>query len=197
MSENHLRLPANMPPKPPTAAVAVSRAAPTLDPPGWLALGGAAPLRLGEAPVLTERMVQGEAAPSSEADAEQRRRALQAKGMQLAQAQGMQLVQVGFMLYFMIGSRLNLWSIFYLVLMGTAPFKNLFGVQAAFAPLAAPGVDLGAAKLLYAVINLAGCGFFFYKLHSMGLMPITSSDWVSLLPVRTQSDYSSLGLLAA
>jgi hypothetical protein len=95
------------------------------------------------------------------------------------------------MLYFMVGSRLNLWSIFYLVLMGSSPFRNLLGVNAAFAPFAAPGVDLGAAKLLYAALNLGGCGVFFWKLHAMGLMPITSSDWISLLPVRTQVDYSS------
>jgi len=39
--------------------------------------------------------------------------------------------------------------------------------------------------------DLAGCGVFFWKLHAMGLMPLTSSDWISLLPVRTQADYSS------
>jgi hypothetical protein len=144
------------------------------------------------------------------------------------------------MLYFMIGSRLNLWSIFYLVLMGSSPFKNLLGVQAAFAPFAMPGVDLGAAKMLYTALSecaarerargiarnqrapewplpptlvrvasraapppspaltpvalfradLAGCGVFFWKLNAMGLMPLTSSDWLSLLPVRTQVDYS-------
>jgi hypothetical protein len=117
-----------------------------------------------------------------------------------------------------------------LVLMGSSPFKNLLGVQAAFAPFAMPGVDLGAAKLLYTMLSearwawrsrarcgpapravppphpphaptnpparppaadLAGCGVFFWKLHAMGLMPLTSSDWISLLPVRTQADYSS------
>ena len=42
-----------------------------------------------------------------------------------------------------------------------------------------------------ACADLAGCGVFFWKLHAMGLMPLTSSDWISLLPVRTQADYSS------
>ena len=171
-----------------TAALSASAAARAqLEPPGYVEHGrfSAQPL------VLTERMVQGEAAPSSEAEAEARRRALQAKGWAVAQAQGAQMLQVGFMLYFMVGSRLNLWSIFYLVLMGSSPFRNLLGVNAAFAPFAMPGVDLGAAKLLYAALNLGGVGIFFWKLNAMGLMPITSSDWISLLPVRTQVDYSS------
>ena len=42
-----------------------------------------------------------------------------------------------------------------LVLMGSSPFKNLLGVQAAFAPFAMPGVDLGAAKLLYTTLSEA------------------------------------------
>jgi len=37
--------------------------------------------------------------------------------------------------------------------MGSSPFKNLLGVQAAFAPFAMPGVDLGAAKLLYTTLS--------------------------------------------
>lgn len=50
------------------------------------------------------------------------------------------------------------------------------------------------AKMLYGAINLAGTGVFLYKLRSMGLLPITSSDWVSLLPTRTPVEHSSLGM---
>jgi len=49
-----------------------------------------------------------------------------------------------------------------------------------------------AAKLLYLVVNLAGTGVFFYKLRSMGLLPITAADWISLLPTRTPIEYSSV-----
>ena len=158
-----------MPPAPPSSS-AVAPAGASAAVPGFLV---AAAARFAELPVvLTERMVQGEPAPSSEADAEARRKALQAKGWAVAQGQGAQLLQVGFMLYFMVGSRLNLWSIFYLVLMGSSPFRNLLGVNAAFAPFAMPGVDLGAAKLLYTALNLAGCGVFFWKLNAMGLMRV-------------------------
>jgi hypothetical protein len=60
-----------------------------LEPPGFLAA------RAAEPPLsLTERMAHGEAAPSSEADMDARRSALQAKGWQVAQAQGAQLLQV-------------------------------------------------------------------------------------------------------
>ena len=61
-----------------------------LEPPGFLAARSSAEPPLS----LTERMAHGEAAPSSEADMDARRRALQAKGWQVAQAQGAQLLQV-------------------------------------------------------------------------------------------------------
>ena len=142
-------------------------------------------------------MLLGEAAPTSEAEADKRRLALQAKAMQLAQAQGAQLLQSGVMMWLMIGNRLNLWSIFFLVQMGATPFRQLLALDAAFAPLQLQGVDLTLPKLLYCAINLAGCSLFVWKLRGMGLLPITSSDWISLLPVRTQADYSSPLSLAA
>jgi len=143
-----------------------------------------------ETPRVTEAMLRGEPLSASEAEAELVRRAHAAQAFALAQGQGMQLMQTGLMMYFMIGNRLNLWSIFFLVQMGTPTFGRLLGVNAAFAPHAQPGVDLTAAKAIYVLINFVGVALFFWKLRAMGLLPITSSDWISLLPIRVQTEYS-------
>jgi len=65
---------------------------------------------------------------------------------------------------------------------------------AVFAPVSIPGVDLLLPKLTYIAINLVGVGIIMYKFQSMGLLPITSADWVSLLPERHPAEFSSLGV---
>jgi len=105
-----------------------------------------------------------------------------------------QIQQVGmgaFTMYMFVGNRLNIWSVFFLLQMGTGPFRNLMSTNTIFSRFEDPGVDLIIPKLIYVAINLVGCTFFFYKLRVMGLMPITSSDWVSLIPIRHHIDYSS------
>jgi hypothetical protein len=60
-----------------------------------------------------------------------------------------------------------------------------------FAPLSVPGANLTLAKLQYVLLNLLGVGMVFYKLRAMGLVPVTSADWVSLLPTRHAVEYSA------
>lgn len=62
---------------------------------------------------------------------------------------------------------------------------------AAFSSLAAPNVSLLVPKLLYVLLNLIGVGVVGYKLRNMGLLPVTSADWVSLLPLRHPAEWSS------
>jgi hypothetical protein len=63
---------------------------------------------------------------------------------------------------------------------------------AAFAAVQHPGANLMNAKLIFIALNLAGTGVFLWKLRGMGLLPVTSSDWVSLLPDRTAVEHSAL-----
>jgi hypothetical protein len=68
---------------------------------------------------------------------------------------------------------------------------------AAFAPFATGRADLTLPKLIYAGLNLAGCGVFLWKLRGMGLLPLTSSDWLSMLPATTPLEHSALASPAA
>lgn len=61
---------------------------------------------------------------------------------------------------------------------------------AAFATVAVPGVDLLLPRLGYVAINLAGAAVVAWKLRAMGLLPLTSADWVSLLPDTVFVDHS-------
>ena len=74
----------------------------------------------------------------------------------------------------------------------TLPFPSRSHyLSTAFAPLAVPGANLILAKAVYVGINLIGCGLLLWKVKSLGLLPVTSADWVHLLPPKTFSDFSS------
>jgi hypothetical protein len=47
------------------------------------------------------------------------------------------------------------------------------------------------AKGLYIAIHAVGCFFICWKLKALGILPITSADWVQLIPARRFTDFSS------
>lgn len=97
------------------------------------------------------------------------------------------------MLYMFIGQQLSLIGVYMMLTNGTAPLKNLLGINQAFSSVEAPGVSLFLPKLKYAVINAAGVAFLLWKLMSSGLLPVTSADWFTLLPHKTPLEHASLG----
>lgn len=143
---------------------------------------------------------------------------MSARAMELARGQVGGVFQTALVLYMFVGNQLNLFSIIFLLNMGTAPIRNLFATEqsacarvgarwcagcggracasvcAAFAPLAGPGVGLFLPKLIYIALNLVGVGVFAWKVRAMGLLPVTSSDWVSLFPMRAPAEFSSTTL---
>jgi hypothetical protein len=54
-----------------------------------------------------------------------------------------------------------------------------------------PGANLLKAKVIFVGINLLGCGFLIWKVRSMGLLPLSSADWVSLLPLKKTVELSA------
>ena len=118
--------------------------------------------------------------------------ALQARAQALAQSQLGAIGQACFVLYMFVGAQLSLIGVYMLLTTGLAPFKNLLNINKVFESLDARGVDLKTPKATYALINLAGCAFFLWKLSSSGLLPVTSADWFSLLPQRALIEHSSL-----
>lgn len=60
-----------------------------------------------------------------------------------------------------------------------------------FAPFSVPGANLTTAKAAYCAVHLVGAAMLVYKLRSMGLLPVTSADWVSLLTPKQPVERSS------
>ena len=55
-------------------------------------------------------------------------------------------------------------------------------------------MDLSIAKLTYVALNFAGLLMALYKCRSLGLLPIASSDWISLLSVKIPVEASGGGV---
>jgi ER membrane protein complex subunit 4 len=46
------------------------------------------------------------------------------------------------------------------------------------------GVELRFPKLVFVALQLLSVGLALYKCSTMGLLPVTSADWTSLIPER-------------
>ena len=64
---------------------------------------------------------------------------------------------------------------------------------AAFAPLQLSGVNLMTPKLIYILYNLVGVAIVLWKIKAMGLLPVTSADWISLIPSKTPAETAIFG----
>ena len=73
----------------------------------------------------------------------------------------------------------------------TAPQPAPRAAAAAFASVDVPGVSLLLPRLGYVLLNLVGVAVVIWKVRAMGLLPLTSADWVSLLPDTRFVDYSA------
>ena len=55
-------------------------------------------------------------------------------------------------------------------------------------------LDVRVPRLLFVAVNLAGIAVALYKLAMMGLLPVTSADWLSYLPLKAPIEYSAPAL---
>ncbi len=110
------------------------------------------------------------------------------RAMAMGQAPGEVLMLTCFMLW-MLGSSLHISSIMFVGLSVITPIKALGSVQAYFKPMEQDQVNLAIPKLTYIVLNLLALAIAMYKCHSMGLLPLSSTDWVSLVPVPVAMEY--------
>ena len=51
-------------------------------------------------------------------------------------------------------------------------------------------VNLLQPKLLYTALSVVGLAMGIYKVNSMGLLPVTSADWVTLLEAPQPTEFS-------
>eukprot|EP00924_Labyrinthula_sp_SR-Ha-C_P016666 augustus_masked-scaffold_6-processed-gene-11.8-mRNA-1 protein AED:0.04 eAED:0.04 QI:0/0.25/0.2/0.4/0.75/0.6/5/1637/199 len=104
----------------------------------------------------------------------------------LSYSPGRQLFMTAFMLW-MSGSTLNIFSIMMTGMALWSPVKSLLSTSSSFAKFSSDDVGLAdseilQAKAIFIGLNLVGLAMGAYKLSSMGLLPVHSSDWMHLLP---------------
>lgn len=101
----------------------------------------------------------------------------------------MQLLMTFMIVYMFIGNQLSIYTIFAIVqsLMGSVGglFKvnksNCFSILV-FEPYEDQTKSLFKYKLIYAAINLACVGVVSYKLSKMGLISLSPSSYIDLIP---------------
>ncbi|KAF8839885.1 DUF1077-domain-containing protein [Paxillus ammoniavirescens] len=89
-----------------------------------------------------------------------------------------------FMLY-MSGGGVQIFSMGIVLMLLLTPFKNILGINAAFAPFAPTSSNansletLPLQKLAYVACNLLTLAVGLWKCRSMGLLPTGTGDWLA------------------
>jgi len=89
-----------------------------------------------------------------------------------------------FMLY-MSGGGVQIFSIGIVFVLLLSPFRNLAGINEAFAQYAPSSSDLKSItslflhKIVYILCNLLTLGVGLWKCRSMGLIPVGTGDWLA------------------
>eukprot|EP00607_Mallomonas_marina_P007710 CAMPEP_0182416822 /NCGR_PEP_ID=MMETSP1167-20130531/1193_1 /TAXON_ID=2988 /ORGANISM="Mallomonas Sp, Strain CCMP3275" /LENGTH=175 /DNA_ID=CAMNT_0024589921 /DNA_START=130 /DNA_END=657 /DNA_ORIENTATION=+ len=101
--------------------------------------------------------------------------------MGLAYSPGKNLMMTGFMLW-MSGSSIQIFSIMMTGMALFNPIMAISSLQHTFSKFEGEGVHLTIPKLIYLSFQGLAIGLALYKCSTMGLLPVTSSDWTKLLP---------------
>ena len=107
-------------------------------------------------------------------------------------APGKNLFMTGFMLW-MSGSTVHIFSMMFTMMAMKGPLTALFSINKAFKIIDDGTVNLMKWKLAFVGVNLVGLAMALYKCNSLGLLPLSSSDWVHLLPIKESEEWSGGG----
>ena len=109
----------------------------------------------------------------------------------VATAPGKQLPMMMFMMW-MTGNGLHLFSIMMTGMALWTPVKSTMALNTAFQNIRVPGreISLTQQKLVYLGCCIAGLCIGAWKLDKMGLLPLTSADWASMVPVNQYVEFS-------
>ena len=117
--------------------------------------------------------------------------ARQRQVMNIAYSPGKNLLTTAFMLW-MSGSSVQIFSIMMTGMALINPLKAIFSVNDSFKAFEKEeGVDLKLPKMIFVSLQVLALGVAVYKCSTMGLLPLTSADWVSLLPVLHRIEHSA------
>ncbi len=98
---------------------------------------------------------------------------------------------------YMSGSSLNIFSIMITGMALMNPIKAILNSGQIFnqIKLQVPGVnlDVQTPRLMYIGIQLLGLALGLYKCGTMGLLPLASSDWISMLGVSVPAEVMIIG----
>jgi ER membrane protein complex subunit 4 len=99
-------------------------------------------------------------------------------------APGKALLSTCFMLW-MSGSSIQIFSIMMTGMALMNPLKGIAALNETFQRFEKEeGLSLYIPKLTYLALQVLALAVAVYKCSTMGLLPLTSSDWVSYLPVK-------------
>ncbi|PAV70300.1 hypothetical protein WR25_11303 [Diploscapter pachys] len=96
-----------------------------------------------------------------------------------------------FMMY-MAGRSVSIFPIMMVAMLLWRPVKALFSVGATFKPLEDERTtgSLLLHKIIFILGNFATIGLAIYKVHTMGLLPNTPSDWLEFIPQAQRVQYN-------
>jgi len=123
----------------------------------------------------------GDVAEGEQRSSHQIKEAWEKKIKAFAMSPAQSILMVLLMMW-MQGGGLNIFTIFFVFSVIMQPLKGLFGVNQAFKQFEGKGVVLFPYKLIYAGIQCIVLGIGFYKFYTMGLLPLSPSDWIDLIP---------------
>ena len=113
---------------------------------------------------------------------EMQQAAKQRQAMNIAMSPGKNLFTTALMLW-MSGSSIQIFSIMMTGMALWQPLKALATANEPFRNLEKDeGVNLRTPKLIFISLQLVALAIGLYKCSTMGLLPVTSVDWVDYLP---------------
>jgi Protein of unknown function (DUF1077). len=96
-----------------------------------------------------------------------------------------------FLMLFMSGSGLNIFSIIITCMAMWNPIKAFVTTGSVFAPYEGEGVSLLMPKFKYLALNTVVMMAGLYKFSIMGLLPVNAEDWISLVPISHPIEIST------
>ncbi len=92
---------------------------------------------------------------------------------------------MNFILFYFVGSSLNVYSLMMIFTVISGQIKGLLGTRDKFREFEPYHMkELSFYKLIYVVINIALLGYSLYNFSKMGMIPLSPSDYVDVLPAN-------------
>eukprot|EP01035_Chromulina_nebulosa_P019528 gene19528-25425_t len=112
--------------------------------------------------------------------------------MSIATSPGKSLFTTAFMLW-MSGSSIQIFSIMTTGMALVNPIKALFSIKSVFVTFEKEEkIDLLLPKLIFIALQILSIAVALYKCSTMGLLPLTSADWTSLIPDKTYLEVAAI-----